>query len=283
MFPKTACPEGGRSLDELLARREKLPLWEAGTLVQDLARLSPNDLIPIETQRVFIGPAGQAALLPGGKNGGASLYVPPEQRLQPEQAAGQAAAVYSLCALFYHLLAGEPLDGEAQVSLRLRRSCLDALVRGLDLPGEGRRALWELLERGLRLEPSRRHPGLEPFRRAMSEAEGELNREISGRVRIRGTAGALRGWEFQVTVPLVLGRQPEKCQALFPPDTPGVSRCHCKIELRWGTVLVTDLASSYGTFLDEAWLCPRTPVEWERGQSLFLGSSQQRFAMEKES
>lgn len=282
VFPRTICPEGSGSLDGLLAQREKLPLWEAGMLVQGLSRFSPEELVPLDPRRCLVGPEGQAALAPGEQSGGASYCAPPEYRLHQGQTAGPAAAVYSLCALFYHLLAGEPLSEEARASLRLRRSCLHRLAQELALSGESARALWALLEQGLRLEPSRRQPGLKALGQALEEAEQALNREAAGRTKIWGTAGALRGRELRLAAPLVLGRQPEKCQVLFPPGTGGVSRRHCKIELRWGAVLVTDLASSYGTFLDEVRLCPWTPVEWERGQDLFLGSSQQRFALEKE-
>ena len=76
-------------------------------------------------------------------------------------------------------------------------------------------------------------------------------------------------------LPAVLGRQPGRCQILFPPETAGVSRLHCRLAYNWGSVLVTDLASRYGTYLDGVRLSPHVPAAWEAGVLLTLGSEKQ--------
>ena len=46
-----------------------------------------------------------------------------------------------------------------------------------------------------------------------------------------------------------IGRNPASCQMIYPDGTPGLSREHCEIMLSSSGIVVTDLNSSYGTFL----------------------------------
>ena len=49
--------------------------------------------------------------------------------------------------------------------------------------------------------------------------------------------------------PLVFGRNPEKCNVVFPNGTKGVSNVHCKIKWINGKVWIKDLHSTYGTYI----------------------------------
>lgn len=68
-------------------------------------------------------------------------------------------------------------------------------------------------------------------------------------VFICGVSGVFSGARFQVTSPVVFGRDKAVCNLVFPSDTPGVSGRHCELSIRDGYVFLTDLDSSYGTFV----------------------------------
>lgn len=55
--------------------------------------------------------------------------------------------------------------------------------------------------------------------------------------------------------PLIFGRRTEKCNVLFKNETKGISSIHCKVKWYNGKVLIKDLGSTYGTWLNEehAW------------------------------
>lgn len=120
----------------------------------------------------------------------------------------------------------------------------------------GEEALFRLLDRGLRLEPTRRFLNRGALLSALGEAEEEVNARVRPGLCLWGTAGVFIGKMLPLSPPVTLGRQPDVCQLIFPPDTRGVSRHHCRVELVWGTVLITDLHSRYGTAAGGAILSP---------------------------
>ena len=185
-------------------------------------------------------------------------------------------AVYRLCALLFHLLSGRILSVE---SLRARRADLRSGLLGGSLEMGAETALLSLLDHGLRLEPSRRFSDPEALRTAMWEVQAALNHATQAHLRLAGTAGQFAGVRFALNTPLQFGRQPGASQILFSPQTPGVSRLHCRVELAWGAALVTDLDSRYGTFLSGTRLRPGVVTEWEPGKPLALGSERQTFIL----
>jgi len=68
--------------------------------------------------------------------------------------------------------------------------------------------------------------------------------------RILAQSGPLAGQQFELSgrsPSLTFGR--ENCSVLFPPDTAGVGRHHCHVELRGEQAVLVDDKSTYGTFL----------------------------------
>lgn len=57
-----------------------------------------------------------------------------------------------------------------------------------------------------------------------------------------------KNWNFDKAV--MLGRDGNCCQITFSADTAGVSRVHCEIGYRDGSLYIRDLGSSYGTVLE---------------------------------
>jgi len=93
------------------------------------------------------------------------------------------------------------------------------------------------------------------------------------------TAGALAGKRFRISGDLLIGRDPKRCQVVFPLDAKGVSAVHCKISFDGRQVEVTDQKSTCGTFIDGNKLSPYVPVRMHRGQMLMLGSERNAFLM----
>lgn len=88
--------------------------------------------------------------------------------------------------------------------------------------------------------------------------------------------GALKGKRYRITDKmLTLGRD-YTCDIHFPAETKGVSRRHCQLCLKNGSVVIVDLGSSSGTFVrGEGRLSPNIPRELREGDSIYLGSKQQ--------
>ena len=103
-------------------------------------------------------------------------------------------------------------------------------------------------------------------------------------LRLVGTEGVFAGRRFALEGALRLGRLPDQNDLVFPADTTGVSGRHCVVRLTNGGATLTDLGSSFGTFLgDGTRLQPNQAVELKVGDSFTLGSQKQRFTLESKS
>lgn len=74
--------------------------------------------------------------------------------------------------------------------------------------------------------------------------------------------------------PVQIGRDSATCRLVFQEGTPGVSSRHCQVyfDQGEGVFVVTDLHSTYGTFLaDGQRLTPDTPVKLPPRSSIYLG------------
>lgn len=72
--------------------------------------------------------------------------------------------------------------------------------------------------------------------------------------------------------PIVVGRDPNRCQVVYPKDTNGVSSVHCTITYDGKEVTVADNGSSYGTFVGGQKVEPGRPAVMHRGQAVTFGS-----------
>lgn len=108
--------------------------------------------------------------------------------------------------------------------------------------------------------------------------------DILPQLRLVGTEGVFAGRRFALEGTLRLGRLPDQNDLVFPADTTGVSGRHCVVRLTNGGTTLTDLGSSFGTFLsDGTRLQPNQAVELKVGDSFTLGSQKQRFTLESKS
>ena len=101
-------------------------------------------------------------------------------------------------------------------------------------------------------------------------------------LRLVGVEGHFAGRRFALEGSIRLGRLPDKNDLVFPPDTTGVSGCHCVVRLTSSGATLTDLGSSFGTFLaDGTRLQSNRPVELKVGDRFALGSQKQVFSLER--
>ena len=103
-------------------------------------------------------------------------------------------------------------------------------------------------------------------------------------LRIVGVNGHFAGRRFALTGTLRLGRLPDQNDLVFPADTTGVSGVHCVVRLTSGGATLTDLGSSFGTFLNgQNKIPPQQPTALKLGDTFALGSQRQTFRLERKS
>lgn len=100
-------------------------------------------------------------------------------------------------------------------------------------------------------------------------------------VQVRGMSGYFQGKAFPVSGQLKFGRDNNSCNVVFPIDQPGISGTHCMLAPEADGVYLTDLGSSYGTFLANGTkLTPHTPVRLHPGDAFYLAGEENLFAVE---
>lgn len=77
---------------------------------------------------------------------------------------------------------------------------------------------------------------------------------------------------------MLIGRS-SACDIHFREEARDVSRRHCRIEVQNGNVRLTDLGSTYGTFLRGKKLTPNVPVQLNKGDTFTLGQGKHTFTL----
>ena len=103
---------------------------------------------------------------------------------------------------------------------------------------------------------------------------------------LRGMTGSYAGQSFDLLKGKVtIGRDPAFCNIVYEKSTPGISSRHCQISYNpgEGCFVLTDLGSSYGTFLGNGKkLAPNVPEKLYAGDTFFLCDPANRFLVAKE-
>lgn len=118
------------------------------------------------------------------------------------------------------------------------------------------------------------------IRQMVSVDEMYHNAANSAEAVIQGVSGLLNGKTYMLTAgtPLIFGRRTEKCNVLFKNETKGISSLHCEIKWYNGKVLIKDLGSTYGTWLNEGTrLEPNKYYELPDQGVFYLGSKENMF------
>jgi len=107
------------------------------------------------------------------------------------------------------------------------------------------------------------------------------NKPVHGRA-LYGIKGSLEGQRFVLTRKMYIGRDSQKCAVAYPHDAPGVSKIHCCIAYNGKEVVVMDMNSKYGTWVDDHKLTPNTPTRLHRGHTLYIGSQNEALMLRNE-
>ncbi|MCL2747052.1 MAG: FHA domain-containing protein [Oscillospiraceae bacterium] len=92
------------------------------------------------------------------------------------------------------------------------------------------------------------------------------------------TKGHFAGANFPLGTSLSFGRDPRRCQIVFPANTSGISSLHCELSALPAGLMLTDKGSSYGTFLAGGRkLNPHQGVMLQPGDSFYLASPENEF------
>lgn len=97
-----------------------------------------------------------------------------------------------------------------------------------------------------------------------------------------GICGVFAGRRIPVGARMQLGRDPQRCDPVYPAATPGVSGLHCELKYRDGQVLLRDTGSSMGTYLFRGSLHklgPGEEIPLQPGDVIYLGSRNEGFTV----
>lgn len=98
-------------------------------------------------------------------------------------------------------------------------------------------------------------------------------------LRVRSADGETVEYEVP-TSGVMIGRNPESCQILFPAAEPDVSRQHCivKFNPQTGMFLLRDCGSTCGTFLEDGTrVCADQFTALNAGDAFYVGAKKNRF------
>ena len=104
---------------------------------------------------------------------------------------------------------------------------------------------------------------------------------FAGEPAVRGESGVHEGAVIPLQETLILGRDKNRCNLVFHADAKGISSVHCQICCLNGRVELTDLGSTYGTFLANGTkLAPHVPYGLNRGDSFYLADRQYSYRVQ---
>jgi len=94
------------------------------------------------------------------------------------------------------------------------------------------------------------------------------------------TKGPFAGTAFPINGSLSIGRDPKRCQLIFPDDTKGISSLHCEVRHTASGVTLSDKGSTYGTFLsDGRKLAVNENCLIRSGEGFYLASRDNEFTI----
>lgn len=187
---------------------------------------------------------GQVGITVTGITVGTPFYMAPEQCLSAKDVTAQSD-LYSVGVTLFELLTDElPFNmGRTPKALYALQSCGPA-PRVRDVRSDVPKGIDEFVAKLLEFEARDRHPDARSARKALEAALPTANRVkvrlLQGRKEIH--TGSLERGEK-----LVMGRAPEAAVTI---GGKGLSRFHCQIELTSRGLVVVDLDSTNGTFVN---------------------------------
>ena len=212
-------------------------------------------------------------------------YAPPEQYMTHGKQ-GAWTDVYALAGTIYRALTGKiPTDA-------LERVHGEELIPIKELEPDVPDYVSNAVARAMSLNEKDRYNSVFAFRNALKEpannviekfiaSRSSLAENISGYIHswakqtpvLVGVSGVYAGQEFMLDQDIIFGRDPAKCNIVFPMNTVGVSKVHCQICLNVnGHKAIIDCDSTYGTFLNGVKLYPGKLALLQSGSEIRIGN-----------
>lgn len=179
--------------------------------------------------------------------------------------------VYALAATIYLCITGKMVpDSRERI---VNDKTIWPSQMGIAIPSNS----WEqALKKGMAVRVEDRYQSVTEFWAALNA--GNAQQRTSGQSRavpeLRCIQGVFANRSIQVSRMLCLGVNPNVCHIPFPMGTPGISRQHLKLWPDNGDILVMDLGSTYGTFIDGNRLTPGLVYKLASGSTLIMGGGQ---------
>ncbi len=98
---------------------------------------------------------------------------------------------------------------------------------------------------------------------------------------VRGLSGTFANQSFMLNGTMVFGRAASSCHVLFPDNTQGISRMHCKIDQVGNNITITDLGSSYGTYVNGLRIPQHIATPLKAGDNFYLGDQMHMFTLQE--
>lgn len=98
-------------------------------------------------------------------------------------------------------------------------------------------------------------------------------------VTLYAAGGELQGRSWPVSGTLTIGRD-SSCAVRFSPNAGGVSRQHCRVAASYSVITLTDLKSTYGTFVNGQRIPSGAAVQLRPGDRFYLGDPRNAFTMQ---
>ena len=212
-------------------------------------------------------------------------YAPPEQYMS-KGVQGVWTDVYALGASIYRSLTGR-IPQEA-----LERVHGNQLLPINEFVSDVPAYVVDAINKAMNLDEKKRFQNISLFREALMEPKKKW---IDGRVfskksfvdciseyiylwskinpMLTGVSGIYVGQEFHLDEDIIFGRNPSRCNIVYPKESIGISEIHCQICMNVnGFRTIIDCDSSYGTFLNGVRLYPGRPAVLQSGSKIQLGN-----------
>lgn len=101
----------------------------------------------------------------------------------------------------------------------------------------------------------------------------ETTEPLTSLLKVACEKGAIAGKRVISSNAIYIGRDPSKCGLVFPANTPGISKVHCVVRRESFGIVIEDLGSTYGTFLENGMkIEPNSPLAAGNRCEFYLGN-----------
>ena len=265
----------GTDLSAYLAGNGGRISWEklgpvVGRVVEALTQIHASGMIhcDISPDNIFLLEDGGAKLIDFGAaksiyQGHASIillkrhYAPPEQQMENGKI-GPWTDIFALAVTIYRCVTGRLPEWDENG---------EPVQMPLEMGVRGVTPAWEMaLKKAMSLEPGGRFRSAEEFWKALRGTE-------DGPV-LWGLQGLWAGKVVPVQSELLVGTDESRCSLVYPRGTPGVSRLQFRIWPQNGGLMVMDMGSSFGTWINDQRLQPGFVYSVPPHSTLVFGGGQ---------